>query len=318
MTKVERVIFSILAIMSVFAFIFWKDFAAATNSKTKIADIKDVDKNSKKVQKDSKKKNKKDEEEKTENTHPDIKIIQKWDLPANLKEISGIAFIKENQFACVQDELGKIFVFNTESGKVEEEIQFADAGDYEGIAVVNETAYIVRADGLLFEVNNFFSGKPSLIQHNTHLTGKHDVEGLCYDKKNNRLLLSIKGNELKNENYKGIYAFDLSLKKIATVPVHKIDLTDKIWDKVKGKNKIQPSDLDVHPLTRDIYIVDGANPKLLVMGADGIKKNLYHLSSSDFEQPEGITFTDNGELYISNEGKDRTGNILKISIGKLP
>lgn len=287
MTRAERIIFSLLSILTVFAFIFWKDITAVTGSKTRVATVKDEETENKKEQNDSKKKDK--EDEKAESTHPNIKIIRKWDLPSDLKEISGIAHIKENQFACVQDELGKIFVFDTESGKIENEIEFADAGDYEGIAVVNETAYVVRADGLLFEVNNFFSGKPSLTQHNTHLTEKQDVEGLCYDKKNNRLLLSIKKNELNNDDYKGIYAFDLSSKKAATVPVHKIDLTHKIWDEVKGKSKIQPSDLEVHPATNDIYVLDGPDSKLLVMGPDGSKKELYQLSSSDFPQPAGIS-----------------------------
>jgi hypothetical protein len=77
---------------------------------------------------------------------------------------------------------------------------------------------------------------------------------------------------------------------------------------------MQPSDLDVHPSTGDIYIVDGADPKLLVMGADGSKKNLYQLSSTDFAQPEGLAFTKGGELFISNESKKGSGNILKVLV----
>jgi len=45
------------------------------------------------------------------------------------------------------------------------------------------------------------------------------------------------------------------------------------------------------------------------------QKNLYHLSNSDFAQPEGIGFTDEGDQYISNEGKSGAGNILKVSVG---
>ena len=187
MSKIERIAISLLAILTVFTFIFWKDVTAVTTGETKLSNtgfFKDDD---------IKKKQKKPNEEKLESTHPNVKIIQKWDMPADLTEISGIAYIKKNRFACVQDELGKIFVFNTVSGKVEREIQFGDAGDYEGIALANETAYIVRADGMLFEVNNYANGKPSLMQHKTHLTAKQNVEGLCYDKKNNRLLFAIKG-----------------------------------------------------------------------------------------------------------------------------
>ena len=84
---------------------------------------------------------------------------------------------------------------------------------------------------------------------------------------------------------------------------------------MKSKNKIQPSDLEVHPGTGEVYIVDGPGPRLLIMDSEGNKKNLYQLSSSDFPQPEGIAFNDAGELFISNEGSSGAGNILKVEIG---
>ena len=97
-------------------------------------------------------------------------------------------------------------------------------------------------------------------------------------------------------------------------PAYKIDLTHSIWNEVKGKNKIQPSGVEVHPINGDIYIIDGPGPSLLVMGADGTKKKLFQLSSSEFAQPEGIAFTPEGELFISNEGRIGEGNILKVSV----
>ena len=308
MTKVEKIAFGLLAIFTVFAFIFWKDIRSFTGKKPGLAKVKS-EKND-----GAEKKSKKNKQEVAMAFDSSIKIVQKWDMPSDLKEISGIAYVGKNRFACVQDELGKIFIFNTATGEIEKEIQFAGSGDYEGIAIVGETAYIMRADGKLFELKNYSSGKPSLVEHDTHLTAKQDVEGLCYDEKNNRLLLAIKGREPNSKDYKGIYAFDLSSKKIETAPAIKIDLTHNIWSGTKSKNKIQPSDIDVHPVTGDIYIVDGADSKLLVMGADGTKKKLYQLSNTDFPQPEGMAFNQAGELFISNEGRTGTGNILKISL----
>ena len=236
MTKVEKIAFGLLAILTVFAFIFWKDIRSFTGKKAGPTKVKSEKNDS------AKKKSKKNKQENTKAFDSSIKIVQKWDMPSDLKEISGIAYVGKNRFACVQDELGKIFIFNTATGEVEKEIQFAGSGDYEGIAIVGETAYIMRADGKLFELKNYSSGKPSLVEHDTHLTAKQDVEGLCYDEKNNRLLLAIKGREPNSKNYKGIYAFDLSSKKIETAPAIKIDLTHNIWNGTKSKNKIQPSD----------------------------------------------------------------------------
>ena len=41
-----------------------------------------------------------------------ITIIKKWNMPKELTEISGLSYKDEKQFACVQDEAGKIFIYN--------------------------------------------------------------------------------------------------------------------------------------------------------------------------------------------------------------
>jgi hypothetical protein len=44
----------------------------------------------------------------------------------------------------------------------EKEISFGAPGDYEELAVVGETIWVLRADGKLFEVNNMNAAKPSV------------------------------------------------------------------------------------------------------------------------------------------------------------
>lgn len=310
MTKAEKIIGSIVLILAIITVIFWKDVRAVFGGETQIV-MEQSNEGRKKNKKDQ---NKNENGEENSNLNSGIRIIERWDLPSELKEVSGIAYIGNDQFACVQDELGKIFIYNTKRKKVERQIDFAGAGDYEGIAVVNSTAYVLRADGKIFEVQQYNGKAPTIVEHTTHLTKKQDVEGLSFDKKNNRLLLAIKGKEADSDDYKGIYAFDLNTKKAATTAVFKIDLNHTIFTEIKGKNKIQPSDLEVHPATGDVYVIDGPGPGLLVMDSDGNKKNLYKLSSSDFSQPEGIAFNDAGELFISNEGTSGNGNILKVEI----
>src|SRR5687768_17075668 len=122
----------------------------------------------------------------------DVTIMQKWDLPEELKEVSGISYLANDRFACIQDELGSIFIFNSGSGQIEKTIPFAGAGDYEGIAVNGTMAFIIRADGHLFELN-MDAGRGSLREYDTHLSMEQNVEGLSYDAQNNRLLLAIKG-----------------------------------------------------------------------------------------------------------------------------
>jgi uncharacterized protein YjiK len=246
-----------------------------------------------------------------------VEVVDKWELPEILKEVSGIEYLGNNQFACIQDELGTIFIYNTAAGKIEKEIPFAGPGDYEGIAIAGSTAYVVQSDGKIYEVTEYQSAKPAVKEYTTPLTAKHNVEGLTYDRNNNRLLLAIKGEESENVDYKGVYAFDLKAKQLASSPVIKINLYDPVFNGAKGKKKskvFQPSEIEIHPQTNEIYILQGTDPKLLVMDAQGQPKKMHSLQSSVFPQAEGLAFTPQGDLYISNEGKKGAATIVKVAL----
>lgn len=234
-----------------------------------------------------------------------IKILRTWELEPILKEISGIAYIDPNRIACIQDEIGSIFIYNLSTKVIESETPFAPPGDYEGIAVVNDDAYVACADGRLYEIANYRSEKPVVREYGTHLTVKQNVEGLCYDGVNKRLLVAIKGNEEGSPAYKGIYSFDLTTKTMPVKPVFKINLEDSVFGNIQGKrlqSVINPSDLDIHPSTGDIYITDGKRSQLLILDANGKIKNLLALGRFDFIQPEGMMFTPSGEFFIASEG----------------
>ena len=263
------------------------------------------------------KKEKKGKNKKEEAASTAIAVSQKWQLPAILKEVSGIVYLGENRFACVQDEAGAIFIYNTGTAKIERQVAFGASGDYEGLALVNKTAYVVRSDGKIFEVTNMETASPQIKTYTTPLTATHNVEGITYDRQHNRLLLAIKGEETGQKNYKGIYAFDLKTKKLLATPVIKLSLEDPQLGQAKSKDlqrALQPSEIAVNPVTGAIYLTEATNPQLLVLKADGTIQSRYKLSSKTFSQPEGIAFGPGGELYISNEGKKAGGNILQVNI----
>lgn len=241
-----------------------------------------------------------------------VNIVQKWELPEVLKEVSGIAYLDGNRFACVQDEEGAIFIYNVKDGKIEKRIPFAGPGDYEGITLNGGTAYVVRADGRLYEVP-MGGSKSSVKEFSTPLTAAHNVEGLFYDKSANRLLLAIKNTDPGNKSYKGIYAFDLATHTFINEPVFKLELEHPLWaNGSKKKSVVKPSALALHPITGDVYIVDGPSARLMVLDASGNPKKAYSLGK-DYPQAEGITFSPSGNLFISNEGK-QLGNIIQTEL----
>lgn len=246
----------------------------------------------------------------------EYKIESKWELPKILDEVSGIEWLDQNRIACVQDEDGIVFIYNLETSGIEKRIDFADAGDYEGLAINGNTAYVVRSDGTIFEISNFDSEDPKTFKFETFLTEAHNVEGLCLDKSNNHLMLAIKDKENDSEEYKGVYAFNLKNKELAKTPVFKLNMKDKLLNNSEKKmsKKFRPSEIEIHPETGEIYLLDAKDPRLLIMDAGGKFKSVYALGKDEFNQPEGLTFKPEGSLYISNEAGSDPANILEIEL----
>jgi secreted PhoX family phosphatase len=115
--------------------------------------------------------------------------------------------------------------------------------------------------------------------------------------------------------FKVIYAFDLLKKQMEKEPVFKIAIGDKVLqnNSVNKNSSIMLSEIAINPVTHDIFITDGPKAKLLILDNAARMKKLYELGNQ-FAQPEGITFSPQGDLYISNEGKKVPGNIMQVEL----
>ena len=52
-------------------------------------------------------------------------------LSKNLKEISGISYFDENQIICINDEVGRLFIYDHEKKEIIDTLEFEEDGDYE-------------------------------------------------------------------------------------------------------------------------------------------------------------------------------------------
>lgn len=243
-----------------------------------------------------------------------VKIEKTWELPDELEEISGFSFISENRIACIQDEDGKIFIFNLQTSEIEKEIDFADSGDYEGIVVKGKTAFVLESDGDIYRVTDFMND-PEVTKFETRLSSNNDVEGLSLDKSGNQLLLAVKEKDPVSKDFKGIYAFDLATGKIQKQPAYKLTFEEKVFKGRSKKDKqevFKPSEITLNQTSGEIYLTEGEDPQILILDASGKARALYDLDKDDFPQPEGIDFDAAGNLYISNEGTPAT--IHKVTL----
>jgi hypothetical protein len=262
---------------------------------------------------------------------------KKTKLPSKLREISGIQSLGDGIIAGVEDERGNIYLIDFHSGEIKKEIDFGEKGDYEGLAIVGSTAWVIKSNGNLYRVKDYKKGEGELKtkKFETPLGKANDVEGLAYDKANDRLLLACKGHpfidDRDGKHTKAIYAFDLDEKELFTEPILLIDLKniqdikDYNWfssigisimsrlDENKGDVSFQPSDIAIHPVTGNYYITGAVGDLLLVYTPDGELLAAVELKDAVFKQAEGISFSARANMYISNEGGDGKANILKFT-----
>ncbi len=279
-----------------------------------------------------------------------VKFIVRYDfnnpestqtLPAILNEISGQTIIDDSTIACVQDENGIIFIYDTKKNFIRQQITFAGDGDYEGICKVNEDLFILRSDGILYQVVNFSSATPSTIEFITGIPADNS-EGLCYDSLGNRLLIACKsriGDTKKDKDLRAVYAFDLTAKRLGSEPAYQFSVFKllefaevyeiEIPSKTKKKGavpdfKFKMSELAVHPITHDLYILSATDHALMVYGyehQDQRSDYVIHLEMLDektFNKAEGISFYNNGDVLVTNEAQDKKPTLLKFTYKTTP
>ena len=114
-------------------------------------------------------------------TKPDNTFL----LPDTLHEVSGLTDIDSTTFACIQDENGILFIYDAKNNVIKKQYTFNLDGDYEGITRVDQSIYVLRSDGTLFEISNYTSDNFKLTSYTTGIPANNN-EGLCYDQENGK------------------------------------------------------------------------------------------------------------------------------------
>jgi uncharacterized protein YjiK len=260
------------------------------------------------------------------------KKINSFKLPVKLSEISGLACSDDGRLFAHNDEKSIVYQLDYTNGEIVKEFTVGKKTikeDFEGIAFANSLFYLVTSNGDLYE---FSEGKNKeevkYEKYKTFLNADNDVEGLCFDPKNNALLLACKGSPgKKHKGNRAIYEFSLINKKLEKeprilLPVKDImenydsDFSSKVGEFFLIKDDtFAPSGIEYNKASGNFFVLSFKGRIIIEISKSGEILKYYFLESKMHRQPEGITFTKDNKMIISDES---AGKKAKLTVYKLP
>jgi uncharacterized protein YjiK len=247
--------------------------------------------------------------------HYDFSKVYTDKFDIDLREISGIVWDrKKDEFIAHNDEKGVLFFLDKDTRIIKREFSFGGKGDYEDVAIYRNMIFVLRSDGLLKKIVTDSAGKMlALDAGKLPLSGTNDFETLYFDESRNALIMICKNCASDNKSTVSAFAYYPDSIGFDENPVFRIDADLVRSLAPKKTSKFQPSAAAVHPVLKKLFILSSASNQLAIADLNGIVESVYVLGNKLFPQPEGITFRNNGDMFISNEGVTSKGTLLKFA-----
>ena len=245
---------------------------------------------------------------------PDSRVT----LPAELREVSGLAVAPGGRLFAHGDEEATIFELDPATGKVLKSFTLEPGaspvdlgkklekdrvtGDFEDLAIVGDRFFLVTSNGVLIELREGENGaRVPFTAHRTALGDRCEVEGLAHDSASASLLLLCKQmNDKTQRDRVEVHAWSLQEQRLASHPRWAIPLS--ALTPVTGEDKFNGSALALVPGSASLVIVAGPQRLFAEIGTDGQPIAGGALSRAELPQPEGIAFLPDGTLLLSSEG----------------
>lgn len=226
-------------------------------------------------------------------------------LPGYLDEISGLAYYPKDKSAfAINDEKGWLYKIFLHDKMQIQRWKYAPGDDFEDLALYDSTFYILQSAGNLLEVK--FTGPDSveMTEHKLEIGGSNEFEILYLDTADHRLVMLCKDCEMDKKNSLSAFAFDLKTKKFSTKPAFVMDVQKIATMLGEEKVKFKPSAASINPLTGKLFVISSINKVVVIADREGVPEEVHKVNHKLFKQPEGMTFTPEGHLLISNESAD--------------
>jgi uncharacterized protein YjiK len=237
-------------------------------------------------------------------------------LDSTLREISGLSVVPGDTalLACVQDETGVLYFISKDDGTTKCKYAFKAKGDFEGVEILDKTAYAMKSDGDLYIIHLENCNRPKTTVLTTNLGKERDIESLAFDPDSNQLIFITKEDPKQNIT-RTVYSLSLPIQP-DTKPQVKFEIDPAILRTKaveEAKNWFSPSGLVIDPETKLWWVLSSASKEIAAFDQNGKLVQIISLAKEIYAQPEGICLDAQGNLYISNEAKNgKSATLLKL------
>ncbi|MEO7265608.1 MAG: hypothetical protein ABIW38_11875, partial [Ferruginibacter sp.] len=241
-------------------------------------------------------------------SHP--KVLE---LPTELDEISGIAYYpKDTSVFAIIDEDGVLFKIPLKNPHAFRQWKFDKKRDFEDIVLVDSTFYVLVSNGDI-ETINFRNDSLQAIKTNFSDEKKNvtEFETLYKLPDSNLLVMMCKSCDQDDKKSISRISYTYNKDSLGTYNMYKVLNVQSVLEKLGVDKHLKPSAGAINPVNGDFYLVSSIQKLIAIFAPDGTFKELYKLDPVLYKQPEGIAFTPEGDLIISNEyASDGFGTLL--------
>ena len=240
----------------------------------------------------------------------------RWELPKELDEISGLAIDRSGRVFAHGDERALIYQLDPASHRVVKRFALgrpAAHGDFEAIAFAGDRLILTTSNGVLYLGSEGRDGEavPYTVQA-TGIGDRCEVEGLAWDPEARSLLLACKTP--RTEALRGrVTIFGWSLEHRALAPMPQIFAPLSRVTRALGATSFHPSELVRDPGTGHFLLLAARQRAIAELTPDGQVIRVSRLRRALHRQPEGLAIAADGTLLVADEANGQRATLTMYS-----
>lgn len=216
---------------------------------------------------------------------------QRWKLPKAMKEISGLALSTDGRLLAHDDEVGVIFELDPVAGKIVKQfaLQPASSADFEGIAATETDVFLLISDGRIVRTQEAGNAESVTFKiWRTPVLDRCDFEGLA-NSPDGHLIIGCKTFKKNHDQAVTLFSLD------------PIDGTAQAIE-LEGNQQLRPTAIEYDRTSGHLLMLSSKKRRIVELTREGTVLASYKLDEDRHQQPEGLALSDDGTLYIADEG----------------